>query len=256
MRQRQNDLASDAGVRDGPTGAAKARARGDGMHRDLVAAIWMAVAFGVALVLAAAVLGVMGTDAKAVTDALRLTARWSFVLFWMAYAIGPVNVLFGPTFAPLARQAREFGLAYAAAQLIHLGLIVWLFRISPQPPVSGWPFAFFTIGMLWTYGLAALSFRPLSNVFDARVSRAIRWAGMHYILLAFAYDFMQSVLAHGAGLRLRSIGYDLAYLPFIALMILAPLLRLAASVRKRHGAIAVLSERLGRRPVSGTPGRV
>ena len=82
------------------------------------------MAFGIALVLAAAVLAIKGVDAKSLVIALRLTARWSFLLFWVAYAGGAMATLFGPALEPLARRGREFGLAYAAAQLIHLGLVV------------------------------------------------------------------------------------------------------------------------------------
>jgi hypothetical protein len=63
-------------------------------------------------------------SANALVTALRLTARWSFLLFWMAYTGSAMGALFGPAFEVLARRGREFGLAYAAAHLIHLGLVV------------------------------------------------------------------------------------------------------------------------------------
>lgn len=236
--------------RDAFAGAAN-RGPGPGLagppaRQDLPPGIWMAAALAVSLVLAAAVLGVMGTDAKALVAALRLTARWSFLLFWMAYAAGPLAVLFGPTFRPLARRARGFGLAYAAAQLVHLGLIVWLFRISPQPPVTGGTFLFFVVAMGWTYGLALLSFRPWSGMLGPRPMHLLRLVGMNYILLAFADDFVHAVIAHGS--LFGSPAYEIAYLPFLAMLVLAPLLRLAAGVRKR------LPDLVMRRAAPGTPG--
>jgi hypothetical protein len=55
----------------------------------------------------------------------------------VAYAGGAIAELFGPALGPLARRGREFGLAYAAAQLIHVGLVVWLFQITSRLPLSG-----------------------------------------------------------------------------------------------------------------------
>lgn len=252
MQQYHSQHGSRPGAsRDFPSGAAK-RADAGLVKRDRIAALGMAAALGIALVLAAIVLGLMGTGTKAIVGALRLTARWSFLLFWMAYAAGPLAVLFGPAFAPLARYAREFGLAYAAAQLVHLGLVVWLFRLSPQPPVSGWPLAFFAIGMAWTYVLAVSSFPPWSRLLGARSLRLLRLGGMNYILLAFADDFVHAVM--GPGARFGSLAYDLAYVPFLALLALAPLLRLAAGVRKRRRTLKAVSVMLMRRAASGTPG--
>jgi hypothetical protein len=56
--------------------------------------------------------------------ALELTARWSFLLFWLAYAGNAVAILFGAQLA----AGREFGLAFASAHLVHIGLVVWLFH--------------------------------------------------------------------------------------------------------------------------------
>ena len=83
------------------------------MKRKSLPALWMGTAFGVALVLAATVLALKGIDPKSLRIALRLRARWSFVLFWVAYTGGAMGALFGPALAPLARRGREFGLPYA-----------------------------------------------------------------------------------------------------------------------------------------------
>ena len=90
------------------------------MRRKDPTVLWMGAAFAVALALTIAVFAVKGID---IVQALRLTARWSFLLFWLAYAGGAMATLFGPTLKPIAAHAREFGLAYAAAQLVHLGLV-------------------------------------------------------------------------------------------------------------------------------------
>ena len=85
---------------------------------------WMAAAFGAALVLTAVTLMLHGTDNKSTRLALELTARFSFVLFWLAYAGGAIATLFRVD--ALAGRGREFGLAFAAAHLVHVGLVIWL----------------------------------------------------------------------------------------------------------------------------------
>src|SRR5271169_6082715 len=155
--------------------------------------LWMSIAFGVALGLAAAVLAIDGTDHNGLVMGLRLTARWSFLLFWVAYSGGAMAAIFGPAFERLARRGREFGLAYAAAQLIHLGLVIWLFQISSRPPLAGKLFAFFVIGIFWTYLLAIFSFGGLAKTLGSRCWRILRIVGLNYILFAFAFDFVPPV---------------------------------------------------------------
>lgn len=197
--------------------------------------LWIGIAFGVALALAAAVLVINGTDAKSLVLGLRLTARWSFLLFFVAYAGSAMAALFGPGFGPLARRGREFGLAYAAAQLIHLGLVVWLFRISPRPPLSGGLFVFFVTGIVLTYLLALFSVGGLAKTLGSRGWRTLRVVGLNYILFAFAFDFVpptiHSIEHHRAG---RLIGL-IWYAPFAAISVAAPVLVLAAAANRRLG---------------------
>jgi hypothetical protein len=77
--------------------------------------VWMIGAFSGALALAAAVLAGYGTDPDGLGLAVRATARWSFLFFWLSYIGGPMAVLFGPAFAWLAGVTRASGLAFAAA---------------------------------------------------------------------------------------------------------------------------------------------
>ena len=120
-----------------------------------VAALWMGSAFGAALAVAAGVLVVAGTGEKGIDAALRATARLSFLLFWVAYAGSAMASLFGSRFQTLKLRAREFGLAFASAQLVHIGLVVWLCLIGAAPDVS--TFVFFGIALAWVYLLALFS---------------------------------------------------------------------------------------------------
>src|SRR6516162_8690367 len=89
-------------------------------------AVWMGLAFAAVLILTAAVLTVFGAGVRGTMLGLQMTARFSFLLFWPAYAGSALWALFGLTFLPLKRRVREFGLAYASAHLGHVGLVAWL----------------------------------------------------------------------------------------------------------------------------------
>jgi hypothetical protein len=155
--------------------------------------------------------------------ALRSTARLAFLLFWPAYAGSALASLLGPAFEKLRQLAREFGLAFTAVMLVHLGLIAWLCRIGAAPGIA--TFIFFGIGMAWVYLIALFSIGRLQQALGARLWRLLRSVGMNYIALAFAVDFLRDPL-HGGLTHLVSYG------PFAVLAIAGPGLRLAALARR------------------------
>ena len=187
----------------------------------------MAGAFGGGLALAAAMLGAGGTGFPALSLALRITARWSFLFFWLAYAGGAMARLFGPAFAGWARKKRELGLSFAAAHLVHAGLVVWLGIASGQVPLQGWVRWFFLAALFVTYLLAMLSFGAGPRLLG-RTWRRLLFLGTSFILLAFGRDFvlgaLDSDVAHWR--------YALAYVPFAMLILAAVLLRLAAFLQR------------------------
>lgn len=191
-------------------------------------AIWMGTAFGFALAIAVAILAVQGAGNSGTRLALEITARFSFLLFFLAYAGGAIANLFH--IAQLAGRGREFGLAFAAAHLVHVGLIVWLGIILGRVPLSGGLLLFFMIALFATYLLAGLSFGGVKSIGPA-AWRWIRFLGMNYILIAFARDFVLPVL-YPKPSQINP-GHYLFYAPFMALSLAAPLLTLLAA-RRRH----------------------
>ncbi len=163
-----------------------------------------------------------------------MTARWSFLLFWVAYAGGAMATLFGPAFAPLARRGREFGLAYAAAMLTHVGLLIWIFELTSHAPLSGNSLLFFGIGIVFTYLLALFSFGRLAEALGWTGWLILRIAGVNYILFAFASDFVPALI-HPVHLATAQYGVWrlVAYMPFAVMSVAAPLLVLAAAVHRR-----------------------
>jgi len=195
--------------------------------------LWMGMAFCVGLGIAAVVLTVNGSVAKGLVPALQMTARWAFLLFWLAYTVGAMAALFGPALAVLAKRGREFGLAYASAMTVHFGLVVWLFLISSKPPLSGKPFDFFALGVVFTYLLVVFSFGRLVEGLGPSGWRILRIVGLNYILFAFAWDFVPATIRILTG----PSGYEdrIKYAPFAAMCVAAPLLAAAAAAHRRLG---------------------
>jgi hypothetical protein len=187
--------------------------------------IFMGVAFLAAVALAAVILTMNGITTEGVGRAIRLTARFSYLLFWCAYAGSSLVVLFGPRFRTLARRGREFGLAFASAHTVHLGLVIWLYQLSPEPPISNQLAVFFGIGILWMYLLALFSIGQMSALIGNMAWRRLRFIGLEYIQIAFLKDFVPYSLHGKAGLIL--------YLPFAILGIIGTCCRLLIWSRKR-----------------------
>jgi len=205
--------------------------RGRGKARDAGVGFWMAASFCAALGLAVGVLVVLGPGDNRLSIALRLTGRLSFLLFWPAYAGTAMAALFGPRFGILARNGRVFGLAYASAQLPHLGLVVLHGVVSHQSVVEA-AMPFFAVGIVWTYVLALSSVERVYNALGPNLWRVLRTVGLEYIALVFFADFVVGPIQHGDRQPIQ-------YVPFAILLILGSLLRVAALVRhSRLGARA------------------
>ncbi len=196
------------------------------------APVWMAAAFFVSLALAAIVLARFGAGGDGIAQALRVTARWCFILFWPAYAGGAVAKFCGPRFAVLgrflARHGREFGLAFAAALTVHVALVLWLIRIATDPQGA---MLFFWAGVFCTYALALASLPRLHDLLGERLWRIGCELALQYIALVFAVDFIVEPLQGGGPDK-----YPPSYLPFVIMLIGGASLRLAGSIRRPHAA--------------------
>ncbi len=193
------------------------------MRSTQSAVVWAAMACSVAATLAAITLAWFGINDHGLRRGLQITARWSFMLFWLGYVGGALTTLFGPRLQPLAQQARTFGLSFAAAHLVHIALINWLYRISTQPPVSQTTAVFFGIGLFWTYLLAAGSLQSINRILTRRLWKIMRLLGSEYISFAFLTDFIAHPL---------TLGTAFSYLPFATLSVIGTFLRVAAWISR------------------------
>jgi hypothetical protein len=179
----------------------------------------MVAAFVANLCLAAVILGVRGAGIHGTDTALFATARVAFLWFWVAYAGGTLATLFGPAFLPLRQHGREFGLAFAAALSVHLSLVGWLCFIGAAPAQG--VFIFFGTAAAFAFLLTLFSLKDLHKLLGSKGWQLLRFVAMNFILYAFLTDFMRNPLHQGTKRLVE-------YLPFTAMAILAPLLRLAA----------------------------
>ena len=185
---------------------------------------WMGVAFLIALTSAAIVLVIFGAGERGINIALRVTARWSFLLFWLAYVGGATGRLFGRRFSVLARHGRDFGLSFASAHLIHVGLVLWLYRIAAGPANA---MVIFWVGIVFTYLLALFSWPRLHEILGPIIWRTFMTIALECIALTFALDFIIGPLqAHGLD------KYPLSYLPFAIMLVGGLGLRIATFVRR------------------------
>jgi hypothetical protein len=179
--------------------------------------VWMAMAFCASLGLPIGVLAFFGNEQRGVNVALQATARLAFLFFWPAYVGGALIFLFGDLFLPIRRHVRELGLAFAAALLVHLGLVVRLCAIgSPPSPKT---FGIFGLAAGFVYLLAVLSVDRLRQALPSESWQILRTVAMTYIAFAFVLDFKR--------IPLGDLSHSVAYVPFAALSIVVPLLRLA-----------------------------
>jgi len=196
--------------------------------------VWMIGALGGGVALAGAVLAHYGTGLVGIGQAVRYTARWSFLFFWLSYAGGALPVLFGPAFAGLARRARALGLAFAAALQVHIGLVIWLGVVIGQIPLQGGILLFFLAGLFCTYLLVLLSF-GIGTRNLGRLWRPLLFLATTYILVAFGRDFVLGAL----GQNVRHWRYAAEYVPFALLSLIAIPLRLAAFLCQRSESLPV-----------------
>jgi hypothetical protein len=190
----------------------------------------MGSAFAAAAMLATIVLAKYGAGKVGTIAALQLTARFSFLLFWLAYAGGGLVVLFGPALQPLERHGRDFGLAFATAHLVHVGLVVWLCWIGATPGLD--VFVFFVPPLAVLYILALFSIPTLQRALGRTLWRVLRTVGMTYIAYAFAHDFVTAPFSGNAT-------HIVMYVPFAILNIAAPVLHaisLVPSLRRMRRA--------------------
>jgi hypothetical protein len=119
----------------------------------------------------------------------------------------------------LRQRGRSLGLAFAAVIAVHLSLVAWLCWIGGAPPLA--TFIIFGAAAVWVSALAVASIKQVSRAVGPAGWWLLRNVGMNYIALAFASDFLRPQHPITA-VKVAE------YVPFAALSVLGPLLRVLA----------------------------
>jgi len=185
---------------------------------------WVLAGVALALVFVIAAIAKDGAGATGLRLGLRLTARLAFLAFWPSYSAGALVVLFGSGYAPLKTRARALGLTFVAVLVVHLSLVAALCGIG-EPPAAR-VFIIFGPGAVCAMLMASASVRSVSEAIGAPGWWLLRNVGMNYIAFDFLVDFLRRD-------DLTSVRRLVEYVPFAALAVAGPALRLAAYLKRR-----------------------
>ncbi len=197
--------------------------------RHLPFALFIAAASIVNAAIAFLVLRLWGTGSDGVELALRVTARVSFFYFLLAFLASPLARLApGAVSTWLVRHRRELGVTFGISMSMHVALILRMFVIyAPErPPMVTW--ADFAIGIP---GLILVALMTVTS-FD-RLKRAMtpaQWKRLHTNSLFVVWSIFFLCLVDSVG-RKQTAHPTLEYHVFIAILVIAMSLRIAAGMR-------------------------
>ena len=170
--------------------------------------VYVAAAAAVSVVVAMGEIAVVGNLDHGLPAAVAAVARVAFIPFWLSYT-GGAWVALGVRRLAFARDhAREFGLAFATAIAIHVGLICWQ-TMRGQPPAPMTVVIFGTAALL-TFLLSAASLPALYERLPRVALAGFRTLATTYVALVYLLDF--AIPPHPTRLH-----YWVAYAAFAAL---------------------------------------
>lgn len=190
---------------------------------------WILVAgaalLGVALV--ALALAIAGPGEDGVRLGLRVTAGEAYLIFLAVFAARPLNAVRpSPASRWLLRNRRALGVAVAAAQGVHLFLVVELATAYPSSFAAGLApttaivggAGFVLLGLM-----TATSFDRPAAAIGRRAWRALHVTGIWTLFAIFGATY--------AGLAARDTGYALLVAPLFAIALLRATLRVRRWLR-------------------------
>lgn len=157
-----------------------------------IESIWIILAVGVMALMVgcAGLLMHDGLNAQGALAASRLTARWSFVWFMLAWSASSMAALWpGGWRRTLLQRRRAIGLSFAMAHLIHAGffLIAMLMfgeKIPAATLVGG------GIGYLFVALMAATSNTASVRLLGPKIWQALHATGGWVIFVIFAFSYL------------------------------------------------------------------
>ncbi len=163
---------------------------------------------------------VQGINELGMRVAIRLTARTSCLLFLSAFIASTLPKINSNKLTKwLLKNRRYLGISFAISHGYHALTIVGLVIIT-----SGEAYEFDhggTLGYIFIAAMTATSFRPIATLLSPQVWKILHTVGMYYLWIAFTYSFATRL----------NISLSI-YLPFVALLIAAMILRLVMLTKK------------------------
>jgi hypothetical protein len=163
-----------------------------------------------------------GIDEQGMRMAIRATARTSTILFLGAFVASPLRKLWStPLSAWLLKNRRYLGISMAVSHTYHaialFGLWIVTAGAAPQLGLLG------TFGYVLLIAMTVTSFKRPAAWLGKPGWKILHTTGMHFFWLGLLFEYSSNLP--------KSM---LIYSPFVILLVLAMMLRLAASRKQKE----------------------
>ena len=126
-----------------------------------------------------------------VSDSLRWTGRLAFFVFLVPWLASPLQRLFPSKLSQrLVRWSRQAGITFGGIQVVHLGLIVWLFQIYEQPGVDAATLVVGGSGIALAIVMLVTSFDGPMRLVGSRIWKGLHRAGLYVCGFIYFFDFL------------------------------------------------------------------
>jgi len=163
-----------------------------------------------------------GIDEQGMRMAIRATARTSTILFLSAFVASSLRKLWStPLSAWLLKNRRYLGISMAVSHTYHAIALFGLWFVTagaaPQLGLLG------TFGYVLLIAMTVTSFKRPADWLGNRSWKILHTTGMHFFWLGLLFEYSSNLP--------KSM---LIYSPFVILLVLAMMLRLAASRKQKE----------------------
>lgn len=179
---------------------------------------------GASAAIAALMVARHGREETGVRNALRVTGRFSQVLFCLAFSASAMHRLRPGTLTrALLRRRRQVGLAMAASHAVHLLAILRLYQLrrGGPPPVAPAVVVVGGVGYALLTAMSATSNGPAVRWLGPRRWKRLHTFGGWYLFGVFSFDAINGCLNKGRNAKV--------YGPLAALLVAVAALRRAAA---------------------------
>lgn len=163
-----------------------------------------------------------GIDEQGMRMAIRATGRTSCILFLSAFVASSLHKLWStPLSAWLLKNRRYLGISMAVSHTYHAIALFGLWIVTAGAAPSSNPLG--TLGYILLIAMTVTSFKRPATWLGKRGWKILHSTGMHFFWLGLLFEYSSHLP--------KSM---LIYSPFVILLVLAMMLRLAASRKQKE----------------------